>query len=621
MSKQRIPLGTVLLNKGLIDKRTLEKALKMQKQKKNEGRAIPLGELLVRAGKITKEQLEEALNRQSKRTTEVLRSRYEIEEIHGQLTIQSLDTTTGKPFVEEAYSNAIQVAENLKNEPVILVTPEFQAEARNVMMTIRQRVLGAYGNSNGQPALPQILKVTPDLLDLYRTSVHDPAQSAPKSDVESEFEVLVKKAYEMGAVDLHFFRKVDVCTVRLRINGSLRTFAEWSPERADKIISVGFQSFGKGSKYSNWNQRQRQRIRIKIRYNQHITLDCRYEHAPGDDGAYHTCVRILGNDKREVSKQIDLCDLGFTRKQHYALEAAVSEPSGLVILAGPTGSGKSTTMAGLIKFINQNNDVNVLTVESPIERELPAFQTSVSDDEEGNQNEFAHAIKSMLRRDPDVGMVGEIRDHMSASAVASGVQTGHIMLSTVHAQSAIEIVERLASPAMKLTPDTIGSPSFVNALVFQMLVPTLDPNSKVRLTRDNLDDYMEPRQRERFLSLFPDFHQKELYVRGSSDQHPEGVNGMTICAEIVIPDDRMRSHFRRLELADALRYWKSLGVSEANKPLDERLTGLTASEHAILKVEQGLVDPRDLEAYFGHMNILAAKRKDVAANLDRAEAA
>ena len=73
-------------------------------------------------------------------------------------------------------------------------------------------------------------------------------------------------------------------------------------------------------------------------------------------------------------------------------------------------------MAGLIKFINQNNDVNVLTVESPIERELPAFQTSVSDDEEGNQNEFAHAIKSMLRRDPDVGMVGEIRDHMSASA-------------------------------------------------------------------------------------------------------------------------------------------------------------------------------------------------------------
>lgn len=612
MAKQRMPLGTVLLNKGLIDKRTLDKALRMQKQKKEAGVSMALGEILVRAKKVSQAQLDSALKQQNKNTTEVLRSRYEIEEVHGQLSIQASNSTTGKPFVDEVYARSIQVAENINSEPLILVTPEFQAEAKNVVMTIRQRVLGAYGGSKGKPVVPQILKVTPDLLDLYRTSAHESTQSGPRSDVESEFESLVKKAYELGAVDLHFFRKSDICIVRMRINGSLRTFAEWSPDRGDTIINVGFQSFGKGSKYTNWNQRQRQRIRIKIRYSQHITLDCRYEHAPGDDGAYHACVRILGNDKREVTKQIDLCELGFTRKQHHGLEAAVSEPSGLVILAGPTGSGKSTTMAGLIKFINRDNDVNVLTVESPIERELPAFQTSVSDDEEGNQNEFAHAIKSMLRRDPDVGMVGEIRDHMSASAVASGVQTGHIMLSTVHAQSAIEIVERLASPAMKLTPDTIGSPSFLNALVFQMLVPTLDPATKIRLTRENLNEHMEPRQRDRFLRLFPDFDKKEIYVRGQSDSNPEGVNGMTICAEIVIPDDKMRSQFRHMELAEALRYWKSLGADEADKPLDERLTGLTASEHAICKVELGLVDPRDLEDRFGHMNLLADKRAEIA---------
>ncbi|MFB2351170.1 hypothetical protein, partial [Priestia megaterium] len=91
-----------------------------------------------------------------------------------------------------------------------------------------------------------------------------------------------------------------------RVWGALRDHEDWKPQKADDILSVGFSSFGSGSKYSHWKKNIRQRVRLKIRYSQHITLDCRYEHAPGDDGSYHACIRILANDKRDVTKQIDL---------------------------------------------------------------------------------------------------------------------------------------------------------------------------------------------------------------------------------------------------------------------------------------------------------------------------
>lgn len=605
----RKPLGSVLVDQGLITKKTLELALSKQKALEADGKSVQLGTLLVKAKKISDEQLANALNSQKSQKDYVLKSRFDVEELHGQLTLQQTNSSTRTRFVDEGYQDQIAVAENNSGRPFILVTEEFNKSYKNVVMDVRARVLKAYISDAGKPMSPKLLKVTTDLLEVYRAPDAGDDSGEPMSKYETEFEDLVKKAYKAGAVDLHFFRKADVCTVRFRVHGALRTYAEWNPEKADKTLQVGFQTFGSGSKYAGWERTMRQRVRINIRFNQFIKLNCRYEHAPGDDGAYHACIRILANDKRDVNKPIDLKALGLTDAQNNALEAAVSEPSGLVILAGPTGSGKSTTLAALIKFINRNNDVNVLTVESPIERELPAFQTSVSDDEDGDRNEFANAIKSMLRRDPDVGMVGEIRDEMSASAAATGVQTGHTLLTTVHAQSGIEIIERLASPTMKMAPDTIGSPSFINALVFQKLLPVMDEETKIRLTPQNLDEFFKGRQKDRFLRLFPDYDKKSIYVKGSSEENPEGLAGMTLCAEIVIPDDVMRGHFRRMELTEALNHWRSKARHERSET-KYRVDGFAAADHAVSKVESGMIDPRDLEAYFGHLDRIAAKREE-----------
>jgi len=308
---------------------------------------------------------------------------------------------------------------------------------------------------------------------------------------------------------------------------------------------------------------------------------------------------LMPDDRRERTKEIDFQKLGFTKAQTRLLKSASSKASGLVCFAGPTGSGKSTTMAGLVKWLNRNDDTVILTVESPIERPLPAFQTSVSDDDKADSKEFADAIKSTLRRDPDLLMVGEVRDSYSAEAAVSGVQTGHMLLTSIHAQSAIEIVERMSSSALKIPTQTIGSPSFISALVFQMLLPKLDEQSRIRLTTSNIAEHLDAEEADRVMQVVPNLDEMNVCVRGSRPEYPEGIAGMTICAEVMSPTQAMRSHFQKLELNEALQSWRKAAEKDRGKPLDERCAGLAALDHGFEKMKLGIIDPRDLEAYFG----------------------
>jgi hypothetical protein len=133
----------------------------------------------------------------------------------------------------------------------------------------------------------------------------------------------------------------------------------------------------------------------------------------------------------------------------------------------------------------------------------------------------------------------------------------------------------------------------------------MDPETKIRLTKNNVSDHCSETQIVRLLNLVPDIEAHSISVRGSSDEYPEGVSGMTICAEVVIPDETLRNLFRSMSLTEALNYWKDKGLeSEKGLPLDQRLTGLSAADHAVGKMKQGLIDPRDLELYFGHLDLL-----------------
>jgi len=591
-------LGAILVDQGAVSEETITKALTFQRKKQKEGVNAQLGDILRHSGKISRKQLDQALRNQKaqKAGTVEIKSKYELELELGRTFYKATDSQNNR-FVEAGSAKQILVAEDESGKPYILHTVQGKKSHINAFLKTQSKVEKSFQDSAQKPG--HIL-VTQNLIEIFLASQTETEEAEEdQTDAEERFETILRDGFEAGASDIHFFRNEDNCMVRFRIYGNIRTYDEMPALSADRLISVGFSSFGQGGNNIYWKKETKQRIRMRFVYSENITVAGRYEHSPGDDGQYHSCIRLMPDDRRERTKEIDFQKLGFTKAQTRLLKSASSKASGLVCFAGPTGSGKSTTMAGLVKWLNRNDDTVILTVESPIERPLPAFQTSVSDDDKADSKEFADAIKSTLRRDPDLLMVGEVRDSYSAEAAVSGVQTGHMLLTSIHAQSAIEIVERMSSSALKIPTQTIGSPSFISALVFQMLLPKLDEQSRIRLTTSNIAEHLDAEEADRVMQVVPNLDEMNVCVRGSRPEYPEGIAGMTICAEVMSPTQAMRSHFQKLELNEALQSWRKAAEKDRGKPLDERCAGLAALDHGFEKMKLGIIDPRDLEAYFG----------------------
>jgi type II secretory ATPase GspE/PulE/Tfp pilus assembly ATPase PilB-like protein len=591
-------LGAILVDQGAVSEETITKALTFQRKKQKEGVNAQLGDILLHSGKISRKQLDQALRNQKaqKAGTVEIKSKYELELELGRMFYKATDSQNNR-FVEAGSAKQILVAEDESGKPYILHTVQGKKSHINAFLKTQSKVEKSFQDSAQKPG--HIL-VTQNLIEIFLASQTETEEAEEdQTDAEERFETILRDGFEAGASDIHFFRNEDNCMVRFRIYGNIRTYDEMPALSADRLISVGFSSFGQGGNNIYWKKETKQRIRMRFVYSENITVAGRYEHSPGDDGQYHSCIRLMPDDRRERTKEIDFQKLGFTKAQTRLLKSASSKASGLVCFAGPTGSGKSTTMAGLVKWLNRNDDTVILTVESPIERPLPAFQTSVSDDDKADSKEFADAIKSTLRRDPDLLMVGEVRDSYSAEAAVSGVQTGHMLLTSIHAQSAIEIVERMSSSALKIPTQTIGSPSFISALVFQMLLPKLDEQSRIRLTTSNIAEHLDAEEADRVMQVVPNLDEMNVCVRGSRPEYPEGIAGRTICAEVMSPTQAMRSHFQKLELNEALQSWRKAAEKDRGKPLDERCAGLAALDHGFEKMKLGIIDPRDLEAYFG----------------------
>ena len=142
----------------------------------------------------------------------------------------------------------------------------------------------------------------------------------------------------------------------------------------------------------------------------------------------------------EGSKTFELQHLGMCERDLKAIQTLIDRPHGMIVVTGPTGSGKSTTMYALLSKLNSISR-NIVTVEDPVEYRLPGINQVASDNEHGLG--FANALKYIMRQDPDVIMVGEIRDHETAATAVQAALTGHLLISTLHANDAIGAIARL----------------------------------------------------------------------------------------------------------------------------------------------------------------------------------
>lgn len=267
-----------------------------------------------------------------------------------------------------------------------------------------------------------------------------------ESPVTTIVSSILKHAVESRASDIHIEPFDDRVRIRFRVDGALVTVLTLpKPLHSAVVTRIKILS---DLKIDETRLAQDGRFSIKMSKSQKV--DYRVSTFPAKNGE-KVVMRILD----PLSQNIDLPSLGFQGRSFELLEKAIGRPYGIILITGPTGSGKSTTLAGILKRINRE-EVNIVTLEDPIEYYIDGVNQSQVHEEIGYT--FASGLRHILRQDPDVIMVGEIRDSETASLAIQAALTGHIVLSTLHTNDALGIIPRLVDMGVEryLLPPTIA---------------------------------------------------------------------------------------------------------------------------------------------------------------------
>jgi type IV pilus assembly protein PilB len=272
-------------------------------------------------------------------------------------------------------------------------------------------------------------------------------------------------AFKLNASDIHLEAEETKVVVRFRLDGILHDAADLPKEVYTKL--VGRIKLLASLKMNISSVPQDGRFTIKF---QSGDVDVRVSTIPTVFG--ESIVLRLLHQSREG---IDLDTLGLSHRDYAVLRAAIEKPNGMIVTTGPTGSGKTTTLYACMHLLNKPG-VKIVTLEDPVEYRMDGINQSQIDHSKGYT--FAKALRSVLRQDPDIAMVGEIRDLETAEVSVQAALTGHLILSTIHTNSAAGAIPRFLS---------MGVPSFLLApaltcVMAQRLVRKLSPESKQIVT-------------------------------------------------------------------------------------------------------------------------------------------
>jgi type IV pilus assembly protein PilB len=253
---------------------------------------------------------------------------------------------------------------------------------------------------------------------------------------------IIKDALNFKASDIHFEPREDTVIVRFRVDGNLREAGVLPKTYYDNILN-------------------RIKVESGMRIDEHLTsqdgaiqrheggqqVDLRVSLIPTVEGE-KVVMRVLGSYVADLS----FTDVGFSDKHRTLIERSIARPFGMILTVGPTGSGKTTTLYSLLKLLNKPN-VNITTIEDPVEYKM-AGTNQIQVRENGNMT-FAKGLRSIVRQDPDVILVGEIRDRETAEISVNAALTGHLLLSSFHSNDAATAIPRLVD--MGIEPFLLSS--------------------------------------------------------------------------------------------------------------------------------------------------------------------
>ena len=307
----------------------------------------------------------------------------------------------------------------------------YAVTSKRDILAVADRVFGL--RSSIRQAVSELGEQSPTqtLVQLVQLRSNEELASSNDEHVVAAVDFLLNYAFEQRASDLHLEPRANDAVVRFRIDGILHDIESYPPAVHAAIIS----RVKVMARMDIAERRRPQDGRIKTQRGQ-AEVEMRVSSLPTAFGE-KVVIRVLDPS----ILQADLQDLGFAPHERELYEKWITAPSGLILVTGPTGSGKTTTLYSTLRYL-AGPEVNITTVEDPIEMVDPRFmQVQVQRKIEVT---FATALRSILRQDPDIIMVGEIRDGETAQMAVQAALTGHLVLSTVHTRDAAGAVTRLA---------------------------------------------------------------------------------------------------------------------------------------------------------------------------------
>jgi type II secretory ATPase GspE/PulE/Tfp pilus assembly ATPase PilB-like protein len=345
-------------------------------------------------------------------------------------------------------------------------------------------------------------------------------------DVRSDdiLEYVITQADKLEASDIHFETARGGVRVRFRLDGALHLIAAITHQKyrqlQQSIAVLANISTASGDAQTGHLQQQitKEDGTTKI-------LNMRIETVPtlyGQDAV----VRLFNMD----TELLNLDNLGLSERERAPIDAVVSHPHGMVLMVGPTGSGKTTTLYSILMKLNDPQR-KIITLEDPVEYGLDGMSQIPVYSRDGDS--FANKLRAVLRLDPDVIMVGEIRDVDTARTALQASITGHLVLSTFHAGSAAEAFTRMID-MIGMNPILISA---IKLIISQRLVRRLDDKTKVAYTPDApTKKYIEEVLKDLPSTVKkPDLTKLKLYKPGKSEENPFGYKGrLTILEELAI---------------------------------------------------------------------------------------
>lgn len=458
------------------------------------------------------------------------------------------------------------------------------------------------------------------LSTLYARKNNVEAQQKNKNNsaIILEFEKIIGDALDDRVSDVHILVRPDGTYIKMRKNGELQSYGDEirRQEDGENLCSVMYTVLA-NTKSTNFDARLFQQAAIDYTIGDQ-DLKLRYQSLPAYPDGFDVVLRLLPIGRSE--EFTPLVKLGYTEQQNEDLWKIGSSPIGALIIAGVTGSGKSTTSKNLLMSINAEAGYKIkcYTIEDPPEyniarvTQIPvvAAPDNLMDSGAKRASPFEMPIKACMRADPDIIMIGEVRDHVTGDLTKKAVQSGHQVITTVHATSAIGIVERFID--FGLSRSVLGSPDFLSGLIYQKLLGVVCPHCSFSLSD---------------LVKSPNVSAKEtgIYKRISKHVNPEkfnirvrnhkgcsscsgGLVGRTVCAEIIVVDYNIIKLIATKDSVDLIRYWR--GLSD-NNPASTNMRGKTCMEHAFQKMLMGTCCPFEVEGAFSSMENMKMVDMDV----------